>query len=275
MNHKTIELKMSAAMKLAYTLVVLFGILYAIGGTYALLFPEEELSLESALPLLVGVIFFGGGSILVLRLMIRHAGTIEISDEGLAIDTYLTVGRIPWTNFVAVNSFRAMGAKYVGIQIRDIDEYIQSKQSIQNPKRSGDEILTQGFLRFMIAMKIIIPEKLMDVVFSLFGLSGMPKSTQAKDLLLWNYENYGRHLLIQALWFRDIPGLIKTISEGKPPVIESHPEPAAAPAPLPPTPPSGAPSDLKKCPMCAEFVKIDAKVCRFCRYSFEEEKFLT
>lgn len=28
---------------------------------------------------------------------------------------------------------------------------------------------------------------------------------------------------------------------------------------------------LKKCPDCAEMVKIDARICRFCRYEFSEE----
>jgi RNA polymerase subunit RPABC4/transcription elongation factor Spt4 len=29
---------------------------------------------------------------------------------------------------------------------------------------------------------------------------------------------------------------------------------------------------LKKCPQCAEFVKAEAKICRFCNYEFKEEE---
>jgi len=29
---------------------------------------------------------------------------------------------------------------------------------------------------------------------------------------------------------------------------------------------------LKKCPQCAEFVKVGAKICRFCNYEFKEEE---
>ena len=29
---------------------------------------------------------------------------------------------------------------------------------------------------------------------------------------------------------------------------------------------------LKKCPQCAEFVKSEAKICRFCNYEFKEEE---
>jgi len=29
---------------------------------------------------------------------------------------------------------------------------------------------------------------------------------------------------------------------------------------------------LKKCPQCAEFVKVEAKICRFCNYTFKEEE---
>jgi hypothetical protein len=53
-------------------------------------------------------------------------------------------------------------------------------------------------------------------------------------------------------------------SQAAPPMPAKPPEPPPAPAPAPNQ------TGLKKCPFCAEMIKAEARICRFCRSSLEK-----
>lgn len=268
------ELRMSPAMKMLYSVVVVFGLLFAVGALGAL--AAGEASAEEVPLLLIGAVFFGGGAVFIARLMMTHAGRVEIGDEGIRLDCYGAVGEIPWRNFETAGVFRAVGAKYVGIRVRSLGEYIESGKRMSDAKQAGNAKLAQSFMRLMLAAKGVIPGALLNGAVALFGLSGMPKSSRNEDILQWNCENFGHHILIQAFWFAN-PGAVADE------IVRRASANAAAAPPAPPAPavetePAPAGADVqpgyKKCPMCAETVREDAKICRFCRYSFEEDRFL-
>lgn len=273
MNKTTVELRMSGVTKILYAGVVICGFLFAFGCLALLMSPEESLSAEETIAMLAGIVFFGGGSMMVTRLMVKPAGTIEIDEHGLTFDTYATIGVVPWSNFVEAGTVRILGAGYVGIRLRELSPYLDSKRSFDRSRRRTDQALTQWFTRFLLSLKSILPMKLLDGAVSLLGWSGMPKSAKEEDLYAWNRQNFNYHLLIQSFWFRDVDQFLKWIDDFKPAHHDETTKPNVLESSIETVSPDIEPG-YKKCPMCAETIKLDAKICRYCRYSFEEQTFV-
>ncbi len=265
-----IPLAMSTGMKLIYAITCAVGLLFALGSLS--LFYSEEPGLEEILIGVMGLLFFGGGSLFILSLMKKKAGYLEIREDGILIDCYITIGFIPWTNLVKAGSLKALGAGYLGFKIKSVEQYLQSKNTLTGVTRSRDQSRAQSLMRVMMMVENIVPGKLLDLVFLLAGLSGMPKSSDEKDLMEWYDKNYGYNLLIQAFWFHNLEETLRTINQGLETQKSASPEPAPALDPSLPPPMTGTeiPEGYKKCPLCAEFVRLDAKICRFCRYEFDQ-----
>jgi hypothetical protein len=168
--------------------------------------------------LAIGVAFFGGGGLLIIRILIKTAGYLDIRAEGLFIDTYISGGFVPWGGLAGVGTFRAMGTKFLGIKVNDVDSYIASTTQ-KNLMSFRDRRLAQGF---MSSMMLVAPMKVVNVILTLLGYTKFPESPTEADILRWNGENFGYHVCIQAFWVPNLDDAIRLISSHQSAVGSQH-----------------------------------------------------
>jgi hypothetical protein len=267
--------------------------------------------------------FFGFGGLVMLKVMLRNSGVIELRDDGLLIDCYLTTGFVPWSDLESARAVRAMGVPYLGLSTRDADAYIRSREQLSELRHDGDRVLAIGFMRIMMGLLQVLPpaKTFCNLLISVLGFAPLPKQFDEAGFMEWNKGSYGSQLLIHKMWLpqfdqllADLQSRISTMAEsvsagsfqtrfldesslptsagpqGKPGLETSSAArvrvaagPQVAPATpqllstshrLDPATPAISGSNLKPCPMCAERVQPEARICRFCRYSFDEQRFL-
>lgn len=224
--------------------------------------------------------FFGFGGLVLLKVMLRNSGIVELRDEGVLLDSYLTTGFVPWENFQSAQSVRAFGVKYLGISLGDPAAYIASRKEVAGLKHDRDRALAGGFVRVMMALLQVLPPARTgcNLLLTVLGYAPLPKAADEASLMEWTHGSYGSHLLIHKMWVPEFEALIDDMNQ--------HARPAPVQQPLLSTGDQHTDrrtdeahqntpqSALKNCPMCAEQVQPAARICRYCRYSFEDERFL-
>jgi hypothetical protein len=211
---KRIELKMTRAAKFVYWPTVVVSLCFAlIGGIAFIATAMSATNFTFSLPNLgafaLAVLFFGGGAILILRLMLKKAGFLELQPDGLLIDTYLTTGFVSWDGIAAVGPVRTWGVKCLGIAVADVDLFIASRGKLLALTQSRNRAFTQLFLRFMM---VVPSTKIANVVLYLLGYTKIPESPSEADLFKWNKENFGYHILIPQFWIANIDQAIGILS---------------------------------------------------------------
>lgn len=164
---------------------------------------EIEIMLFSLLPIAASL-FFG-----VIRLM-EPASFWENQSEGILIACY-TLGPIgltghgdwfiwglaSWSNIVDVGTVhRGFFWRGIGLQLDDLDAFLKTRRSLKREDFIARARRGPSWARLYIGWIVASPVgKFVGLVWNIRGLTA-PKSVEENDVLQWNYDNFGYHIMI-------------------------------------------------------------------------------
>jgi hypothetical protein len=248
-------------------------VVFAASGLFCLMHAASALLAGGSLAELGGGILSGAAGFMVLRILWRNSGALLLDPAGLTIDSHLTTGNILWTDLDEPRRVRIWGMDYLGLSTRDPQAFIDSRRHLQGLINNGDRLCAQGLLRVSYTIISFVPlaKNGINAVLMLCGWSRLPDAFHEAALMEWQQQNFGAQLVIQQLFIPDFARVLEALHERweAAPRTGSLPEPSAVTLPL--TDPSAG---RKRCPMCAETVQAAARICRYCRYSFDEQRLL-
>ncbi len=231
---------------------------------------------------------FGAGVItafagyLTLRLVLRNSGQMVFRDDGLLVDSHISTGFIPWQDLQEPQRVRIWGLDYLGLSVRDPEAYIRSRQQLTGLKNESDRQWSQGLIRLAHVIIGFVPasKKAVDAALSLCGWPQLPATLNESAMMDWQQQNFGAQIIIQRFFVPDFDQIQSKLTRRwqavqlEHPALVSETEPVETPRTRSLAGPHRIAAGQKRCPMCAELVQEQARLCRFCRYSFEQKALL-
>jgi hypothetical protein len=163
-----------------------------------------------------GIPFMCAGAIFGLMRLTQPFGILEIHENGLFLACY-TLGPLnlsgsgewfpwgiaEWRNLAPAGVFRLTGARCMGLRLLDLELFLTSRQEVTREDLVRRTRLGPQWARIAMNSIVISPiGKFMEMIWVARGVTA-PKSLEEKDVLTWNQENYGFHIIVPS---RDIPG---------------------------------------------------------------------
>lgn len=261
-----IPLAVTPIWKIIYAITVAGCFFFAIEGFQALYLAQDLTDL--GMPALA-ILFFGGGGFMVLRVLTRPPGRIEVRPDGFLIQSYFTAGVAEWENVEQIGPFTALGLSYLGIRLKDVESYITSRERLADRTVTREVALVSFAARALFTMaKIPLVKNALEIIMSLMGYSRLPESLREADLMEYNRKNFGYQLMFPRFLLAEKPA---EVAERLQEALNQARQRATSPkTPKEPTSSPAPGQSEKECPMCAEIIKAKAKICRFCGHKFAD-----
>lgn len=159
---------------------------------------------------MLGAVALGGALALKLK---DNAGYLEVGPDGIVVDTYISIGRVPWANLHEIAIVTVNTTDTVGICVKDIATYIASRKNL-----TGVMISELGQYNALMRVLYTGSSKAFAPILKPFTIIGyilgkqyVPKSGDEADLMASNKDWYGYHILIPTYWFSDAREVVTCI----------------------------------------------------------------
>jgi hypothetical protein len=157
----------------------------------------------------------GASAIFGLKRLMRPPGILEIHTKGILLACYslspispsgsgewFPWGFVEWGNLASTSTFRLCGIKCLGLRFIDLQAFLRSRDRLQLKEFETRPHLDTQWARSVMDRARVAPiGNFVELVWTLRGLTA-PKSMEEEDLLRWNQENYGFHVIVPN---REIP----------------------------------------------------------------------
>jgi hypothetical protein len=151
----------------------------------------------------------------VLSLTLKDdAGYLEVREDGIVLDTFMSIGQIPWANFAGIDVITVNnGNNVLGISLKDPAAYLASRQSMQGTKSKQLE-QHKATMRALYAgaTTALAPlTKPLAMINQILGKRYFDTSGEEAHLMESNKSQNGHHILIPAYWFADASVVVASV----------------------------------------------------------------
>lgn len=107
---------------------LLFCLPWIIMGVFLLFNQAPHMRVFTIVSAIVNLVFFGGGAILVVKQLQKSGSAILVDTTGIHDNvSFLKERSIPWEDILEIRSGSTLGTKYLLIDVRNPEDYINSR----------------------------------------------------------------------------------------------------------------------------------------------------